>query len=586
MTIAKQKPGKAEPFDIVATLVSAPTQQQLDKACRLASREQLDEAIGKIRGSGDSPAAINGVIAYLESFRELKCVDDGTKETRTDARLNEGPRSSPRNGAETSGEQGVSNTQDGTLRMFDPKTIRRSPFNRTAEDRNAQKQVELVESVRLHGIQQPGKVRPVNPPDESARGEVIAWELIMGEGRWLAAIEVGCQFPAIIADVDDTTAIEMQAVENLHRDDLNPLAEGEKYKQLLERYQNEQGMGATAAIEKLCQKVQKHKSTVYERLALLKLPEAAIKAIRSGRLPASHAGLIAKLDDHDMQVSATSEILKPKDAWDCEDGLLGEAKKDAIMSFRAAKQLIERKEKELERRKEFDRLKGEFEKNGGTVLDGKPAKKLFDKWGNLERKCGYVQTTSTCDGDGQYRSWKKALGKHAPAEILAQSPRGEAVLLYKVDEANAAKKKAGVKRSSSSSSSISRKKSPADTKAEEDQAKRLAAFNQLVPEVVRAAEGMDPANPQLWRFILDTLLRQGLIPCEEICERRQITFKGMADTALLKALEKANGKQLRGVIAEALFIELEPRQYMGKWDAEFPETCKVFGVKPLKWEQK
>lgn len=132
---------------------------------------------------------------------------------------------------------------------------------------------ELAASIRTQGIIQPLIVRP------RAGG---GYEVIAGERRWRAAQRAGVhEVPAVVREVGPTQAFEMALVENLQREDLNPLEEAAGYQRLIAEF------GYTQ--ESLAERVGKDRSTVANALRLLRLPENVRALLAAGRLSMGHA---------------------------------------------------------------------------------------------------------------------------------------------------------------------------------------------------------------------------------------------------------------------------------------------------------
>ena len=139
---------------------------------------------------------------------------------------------------------------------------------------------ELAASIRVQGIIQPLIVRA--RPDGG-------FELIAGERRWRAAQRAGLhQVPAVVRDVAPTQAFEMALVENLQREDLNPLEEAAGYQRLMSEF------GYTQ--EQLSERVGKDRSTVANSLRLLRLPEPVRALLAEGRLSMGHARALLGLE--------------------------------------------------------------------------------------------------------------------------------------------------------------------------------------------------------------------------------------------------------------------------------------------------
>lgn len=134
---------------------------------------------------------------------------------------------------------------------------------------------ELVHSVRTHGVLQPLLLRP--HPGAASRYQIIA-----GERRWRAAQAAGLhEVPALVRPLDDAEAMAAALVENLQRQDLNPLEEAQGYQRLLEEF------GMTQ--EALGDAVGKSRSHIANTLRLLNLPPTVQAELRNGALTAGHA---------------------------------------------------------------------------------------------------------------------------------------------------------------------------------------------------------------------------------------------------------------------------------------------------------
>lgn len=137
---------------------------------------------------------------------------------------------------------------------------------------------ELAQSIKENGIIQPLVVR-------KSEGN---YEIIAGERRWRAAQRVGLtKVPVIIKDVSDRQALELALVENLQREDLNPIEEAAAYEQLIEDF------GLTHA--EISTRIGKERSTITNQLRLLKLPDEIKEAIIAGEITAGHARAILGL---------------------------------------------------------------------------------------------------------------------------------------------------------------------------------------------------------------------------------------------------------------------------------------------------
>ena len=152
---------------------------------------------------------------------------------------------------------------------------------------------ELADSIREQGIVQPLIVRPVGD----------AFELIAGERRWRAAQMLGlAEVPVIVRAADDRAALELALIENLQRENLNPIEEAQGYSQLIEQFQLTQEVTAT--------KVGKSRVVIANALRLLKLDLEVQAHVRDGRLSVGHAKVILGLTDSTRQKLAAERVLK------------------------------------------------------------------------------------------------------------------------------------------------------------------------------------------------------------------------------------------------------------------------------------
>jgi ParB family transcriptional regulator, chromosome partitioning protein len=152
---------------------------------------------------------------------------------------------------------------------------------------------ELARSVREVGVLQPVVVREVGP------GE---YQLIMGERRWRASQAAGvATVPAIIRDTADTDLLRDALLENLHRQQLNPLEEGAAYQQLLEEF--------NGTHEELASRLGKSRSHVSNTMRLLNLPPTVQRRVAAGVLSAGHARALLSLEDADAQERLAHRIV-------------------------------------------------------------------------------------------------------------------------------------------------------------------------------------------------------------------------------------------------------------------------------------
>jgi ParB family chromosome partitioning protein len=180
----------------------------------------------------------------------------------------------------------------------------------------------LAESIRAVGVLQPVLVRPLGGAE---------YELIAGERRWRAARRVGLQtIPTLVQPTDDAAALEHALVENLHRDELNPLEEAAAYQQLIEDF------GLTH--DEVATKVGRNRSTVSNTLRLLQLPPSIQRAVQERSLSMGHArALLGTPDrafqerlakqavDEELSVRAVEEAVRDHEMGDPDPATPGDA---------------------------------------------------------------------------------------------------------------------------------------------------------------------------------------------------------------------------------------------------------------------
>ncbi len=151
---------------------------------------------------------------------------------------------------------------------------------------------ELAASIRTQGVIQPLVVR---------KREGGGYELIVGERRWRAAQRAGLhEVPAVIRDVVPTRAFEMAMVENLQREDLNPIEEAAGYQRLIAE------LGYTQ--ESLAARVGKDRTTITNALRLLRLPEEVRDLVVEGRVSMGHARALLGLESVDSMVRLARRV--------------------------------------------------------------------------------------------------------------------------------------------------------------------------------------------------------------------------------------------------------------------------------------
>lgn len=164
-----------------------------------------------------------------------------------------------------------------------PEQIRPSAFQ-PRENFDPQSLEELSQSIKEKGVIQPVLVR--------RQGE--AYELIAGERRFRAAGILGLkEIPAIIKEVSDEDSLELSLIENIQRQELNPIEEAHAYQYLLDKFNLTQ--------EKISVVLGKARATIANTLRLLKLPQEIQEEIRKNRLSFAHGRALLEIEDENLQ---------------------------------------------------------------------------------------------------------------------------------------------------------------------------------------------------------------------------------------------------------------------------------------------
>lgn len=151
---------------------------------------------------------------------------------------------------------------------------------------------ELAESIKLRGVLQPIVVRKSGDN----------YEIVAGERRWRAASLAGLhEVPAVVKELADSDALQVAIIENVQREDLDPLEEAAAYDRLIRDYALTQ--------EQVAHAVGKNRSTVANSLRLLKLPEAVLQYLGAGRLTAGHARAIMTLERDLDQMRLADDVV-------------------------------------------------------------------------------------------------------------------------------------------------------------------------------------------------------------------------------------------------------------------------------------
>lgn len=151
---------------------------------------------------------------------------------------------------------------------------------------------ELTESVKKFGVLQPLLVQKNKD----------YYEIIAGERRWRAAKAAGLkEVPVIIKELTSQERMEIALIENIQREDLNPIEEAKAYKQLLEEFSLKQ--------EEVAERVSKSRSAITNSMRLLKLDEGVQQLLVDQQISAGHARALLSIDDKESQIALAKEIV-------------------------------------------------------------------------------------------------------------------------------------------------------------------------------------------------------------------------------------------------------------------------------------
>ena len=181
-------------------------------------------------------------------------------------------------------EQGVQ-----MLRLSEIEPNRNQP--RKEFDREALQQ--LADSIREHGVLQPLLVRTI--------GE-SSYQLVAGERRWRAARMAGIsEVPVIVKELDDTQAMEIALIENLQREDLNPIEEALGYQVLTDQY------GMTQ--DEVAKRVGKSRPVIANALRLLGLPQEILEMVKHGEITSGHARALLAFESKEEMLAVAQKIV-------------------------------------------------------------------------------------------------------------------------------------------------------------------------------------------------------------------------------------------------------------------------------------
>jgi len=188
--------------------------------------------------------------------------------------------------------------------------------------------LELSESIKIHGIIQPLLVQK----------RADYYEIIAGERRWRAAKKAGLkEVPAIVKEYIEREIAEISLIENIQREDLNPIEEAQAYKKLLTEYNLKQ--------DELADRISKNRTTITNTMRLLKLDERVQKMVIDDQLTTGHARALLGIGDQEKQFIVAQKIF--------DERLSVRETEKLIKKIQKEKEVAEQKNKEQEEKLDF-----------------------------------------------------------------------------------------------------------------------------------------------------------------------------------------------------------------------------------------
>ena len=479
-------------------------------------------------------------------------------------------------------------------------------------------QAELVASVREKGIIQPLLVR-LHPTSKTE----VFYELVCGERRLRAAVEVKCKVPVIVKVLTDGQVQEIQLIENLQRADLTPIEEAEGY----EKLQADQKFSA----KEIAAKVGKSESYVYARLKLCALGKPGRKALADGQITTAVALVIARIPDETQQGEAvkwatvvgydggprTLEQVSdhcqrvymlrlrwaPFDVKDaklvpeagactdcpkctandknlfsdiedrealCTDGACYQRKVDALYAIQMQA----------------------AEKSGCVVLDDKQAKKIFPyNTSQIEHGGAYVDYDGECYEDPKRRTLRVLLKKSElkPAFVKDGTGAGRFVLLK--SEVGEALKACGHK----FAEEFTRDAPGSGGQTSLDVEKKMRRKNEVgkrtavkaLAKVAAMADGDLNDTLKFWKLLCTMVIRVSRGSAYQLVAKRREakpkggrTFDGMADDALLTQMQEMKSVgEVQGLAVELLCVTYDAySSHGGGYSESLKDACDFYGI--------
>ena len=462
------------------------------------------------------------------------------------------------------------------------------------------KLAELAESIKTHGVLQPPLARP------RGKNGSTYYELVFGERRLRASKLAGLhEIPLLVRDMTDREVVEVQIIENVQRDDLDPLEEADGYRALHEEH--------GCQVADLAAKIGKSVAYIYARLKLCDLGPEARKALQEGKLTPSSALLVARVPAA-LQKEAVAELQPPKDAdplgareagrriqerfmLRLADAPFPKGDPDLVPKAGACNACPKRTGNQPElfgdvkssdtctdpncyaekRDAQWARDKAKAKEAGKEVLEGKAAKEIFPHGGGyISHQSGYVDLDAKDPYDPKRRTVREKLGKKLEAApvVIVRAPDAK---VHEVIDAKDLKKLLPKPKTEK----LDRPKPSAASEADRLKTKANEEGQRAALQIIVKKLETKDLTTGMWRAIVEREVHDDCVGMvgEVLIARGIIDEKENArdaDKKVSTAIAKMTVGQLR-----ALYVELrcaEEAEMMLNDSDLLPQFAKEFGL--------
>lgn len=431
---------------------------------------------------------------------------------------------------------------------------------------------DLIASVREKGVIVPLLVRPTT---KYGKDHV---EIVYGERRSAAGTEAGLtELPCIVREMDDDTAYDLRLIENLHREALDILDETDALRRLFEDRQT--------AVREISARIGKTEAYIYARLKLCALVPEGKKALQSGKISASTALRVARINPK-LQAQAVEDLTRGGDIvsdrmasdilgkyqlrlteapFDRGDATLvpeaGNCKVCPKRSGNQADLFADVKNKDtcmdplcFEQKKEahWKRVQKEAEAAGRKVLAEKDAKRVLNH-GDAHPSSGYVDLGAKCETDKDGRTYGDILKRHGDKlpVVVARDASGKVHELVEADAAKAFLPKKAQEAVAEANGAANGAGAKSDEDAALEKMKKAAykaAAHEALALVAGKAEDRE-LDRGAWLALVTREFEMNLSDAKEICAQRNVEDVA----ALQKKFERMTAAQLRGIYMQITF---------------------------------